>query len=82
MHNARTEWREMEEKTAELRANLSALFGAELGLKHFTSLATLLKQEIIHKKQMIDGFPMEHLETIKSAGEWVVRASVWWWLLT
>lgn len=68
-----TEWREMEEKTAELRANLSALFGAELGLKHFTSLATLLKQEIIHKKQMIDGFPMEHLETIKSAGEWVLR---------
>jgi len=68
-----TEWREMEEKTAELRANLSTLFGAELGLKHFTSLATLLKQEIIHNKQMIEGFPMEHLETIKSMGEWVLR---------
>jgi hypothetical protein len=68
-----TEWREMEERTAELRANLSALFGAELGLKHFTSMATLLKQEIIHRKQMIDGFPMEHLDTIKSMGEWVLR---------
>jgi hypothetical protein len=68
-----TEWREMEEKTEKLRANLSTLFGAELGLKHFTSLATLLKQELIHNKQMIEGFPMEHLETIKSMGEWVLR---------
>jgi hypothetical protein len=69
----------MEEKTEELRANLSTLFGTELGLKHFTSLATLLKQEIIHNKQMIEGFPMEHLETIKSMGEWVVCFAFTWY---
>lgn len=65
----------MEEQSAELRSVLTELFGTDISLKHMTSLATLIKQEITHNKTMIEGLNQEHIPLIKHYGEWVVSQS-------
>jgi len=67
------EWRAMEEKTAELRANLSQIMGAEIKLGQMSTVTTLLKQEITHNKSTADGFEMELLTAAKPIAAWELR---------
>jgi len=62
----------MEEKTAELRANLSQIMGAEIKLGQMSTVTTLLKQEITHNKSTADGFEMELLTAAKPIAAWEV----------
>eukprot|EP01089_Gocevia_fonbrunei_P015486 TRINITY_DN4541_c0_g1_i2.p1 TRINITY_DN4541_c0_g1~~TRINITY_DN4541_c0_g1_i2.p1 ORF type:complete len:365 (+),score=50.09 TRINITY_DN4541_c0_g1_i2:274-1368(+) len=68
------EWREMSEKTTELRANIAKVFGLEtVQLKELTSINTIIQQEVRHEKLLHEGLTPELIQQVKDVYHWLAK---------